>query len=92
MPCFCKARSVSYSFRGNIEEELDCLVRQGVIEPITFLEWPALIVPVLKKDGTVRICGDHKLSVNQASKVDSYPYPKLMISLHHWLEGKVSQS
>ena len=37
----------------------------------------APIVPVLKKDGTVRICGDYKLSVNQASKVDSYPLSRI---------------
>ena len=49
----------------------------GVIEPISFSEWAAPIVPVLKKDGTVRICGDYKLTVNQASKVDSYPLPKI---------------
>ncbi|MCY3927857.1 MAG: retroviral-like aspartic protease family protein [Acidobacteria bacterium] len=76
-PSFCKARTVPYSLRGKIEEELDRLVKQGVIEPITFSEWAAPIVPVLKKDGTVRICGDYKLSVNQASKVDSYPLPKI---------------
>lgn len=28
-------------------------------------------------DGTVRICGDYKLTVNQAAKVDSYPLPKI---------------
>ena len=76
-PCFCKARTVPYSLKGKIEQELDRLVKQGVIEPITFSEWAAPIVPVLKKDGTVRICGDYKLSVNQASKVDSYPLPKI---------------
>ena len=54
---------------------LDRLVQQRVIEPITFSEWTALIVPVLKKDRTVRICGDYKLIVNQAAKVDSYPLP-----------------
>ena len=32
---------------------------------------------MLKKDGTVRICGDYKLTVNQAAKVDSYPLPKI---------------
>ena len=37
----------------------------------------APIVPVLKKDGTVQICGDYKLTVNQAAKVDSYPLPKI---------------
>ena len=53
------------------------MVKQGVIEPISFSEWADPIVPVLKKDGTVRICGDYKLSVNQASKVDSYPLPRI---------------
>ena len=82
-PCFCKARTVPYSLKGKIEQELNRLVKQGVIEPITFSEWAAPIVPVLKKDGTVRICGDYKLSVNQASKVDSYPLPKIDDLLHH---------
>ena len=52
-------------------------MKQGVIEPISFSEWAAPIVPVLKKDGAVRICGDYKLSVNQESKVDSYPLLKI---------------
>ena len=76
-PRFCKARTVPYALKEKIEKELDRLVKQGVIEPISFSEWAAPIVPVLKKDGTVRICGDYKLSVNQASKVDSYPLPKI---------------
>ena len=74
---FCKARTVPYALKGKIEIELDRLVKQGVIEPISFSDWAAPIVPVLKKDGTVRICGDYKLSVNQASKIDSYPLPRI---------------
>ena len=36
------------------------------------------IVPVLKSDGqSVRICGDFRLTVNQASKLDRYPIPKI---------------
>ena len=76
-PRFCKARTVPYALKGKIEKELDRLVQQGVIEPICFSEWAAPIVPVLKKDGTVRICGDYKLTVNQAAKPDSYPLPKI---------------
>ena len=76
-PCFCKARTVPYSLKGKIEKELDRLVKEGVIKPVTFSEWAAPIVPVLKKDGTVRICGDYKLTVNQASKADNYPLPKI---------------
>ena len=41
-----------------------------------FSEWAAPIVPVVKTDGTVRICGDYKCTVNQVSKLDNYPIPK----------------
>ena len=30
-----------------------------------------------KQDGTVRICGDYKLTVNKDSKHNAYPIPKL---------------
>ena len=76
-PRFCKARTVPYTLKEKIEKELDHLVEQGVIEPICYSEWAAPIVPVLKKDGTVRICGDYKLTVNQAAKINSYPLPKI---------------
>ena len=33
-------------------------------------------MPVPKDDGTVRICGDYKLTVNRAAEWDSYPVPK----------------
>ena len=66
-----------YALTGKIEKELDHLEQQGVIEPVTFSEWAAPIVPVLKKDGTVRKCGDYKMTVNQAAKIDSYPLPKV---------------
>ena len=42
-----------------------------------FADWAAPIVPIVKEDGTVRICGDYKLTVNQASKLESYPVPRV---------------
>ena len=36
-----------------------------------------LIVPVTKRDGSVRICGDYKVTVNQAALPDSYPLPRI---------------
>ena len=67
--CFCKARTVPYVLKGKIKKELDRLVKQRVIKPICYSEWAAPIFPVLKKDGTVRICRDYKLIVSQAAKV-----------------------
>lgn len=34
-----------------------------------------LIVPVVKSDGNVRICGSYKVTINRAAKVDKYPIP-----------------
>jgi len=59
-PCFHKPRAVPYALKEKTEKELDRLVQQGVIEPIEFSEWATPIVPVLKKDGSIRIGGDYK--------------------------------
>ena len=40
-----------------------------------FLDWAAPIVPVMKSDGRGRICGDYKVTVNQAAKLEKYPLP-----------------
>ena len=40
-----------------------------------FSDWAAPIVPVVKRDGSIRICGDYKVTVNQAAKLDKYPLP-----------------
>ena len=32
---------------------------------------------MLKQNGGVRICGDYKITVNQACIADSYPLPKM---------------
>ena len=34
-------------------------------------------VHVVKDDGTLRICGDYKLTVNQVSQLDNYPIPMI---------------
>ena len=76
-PKYYKPRPVPYAMRKKVEVELERLTNQGIIEPVKFSEWAAPIVPVLKPDNSVRICGDYKLTVNQVSKLEQYPIPKL---------------
>ncbi len=77
-PRFCKARPVPYAMREKVDQELDRLVEEGVLEPVEHAEWAAPIVSVWKPDKkSVRICGDFKQTVNQASKLDRYPIPKV---------------
>ncbi len=52
-------------------------MEEKIIEPVQFAEWAAPIVPVKKSDGSIRICGDYKLTVNRASSVEQYPIPKV---------------
>ena len=56
---------------------MERLTKAGVIEATEVSDWAAPIVPVIKRDGSVRICGDYKLTVNQAAKLDPYPLPKI---------------
>nr|XP_023660672.1 uncharacterized protein K02A2.6-like [Paramormyrops kingsleyae] len=76
-PKFYKPRPVPFAMRKKVEVELERLTKQGIIEPIKFSDWATPIVPILKPDHSVRICGDYKLTVNLVSKLEQYPIPKL---------------
>ena len=76
-PRYCKARNVPYAMRTKLDTAIDKLLEQQIIQPVAHSNWAAPIVPVLKADGTVRICGDYRLTVNQATKVTNYPVPRI---------------
>ena len=75
-PKFYKPRQVSYAMRAKVETELDQLLAKGIIKPVKFAHWAAPIVPVIKSNKeSMRICGDYKLTVNVASKLEQYLIP-----------------
>ena len=53
------------------------MVKSNISEPVDVLEWATPIVPVTKKGGSIRICGDYRITVNQVSRLDNYPIPKI---------------
>ncbi|XP_053608362.2 uncharacterized protein K02A2.6-like [Plodia interpunctella] len=84
-PVFLRARPLAYALREPVERALDQMVRDGILSPVTSSDWATPSVPVMKKDGTIRICGDFKLTLNKCLEVDRFPLPRvedLLTKLH----------
>uniref|UniRef100_A0A3B3TFN7 Gypsy retrotransposon integrase-like protein 1 n=1 Tax=Paramormyrops kingsleyae TaxID=1676925 RepID=A0A3B3TFN7_9TELE len=77
IPKFHKARPLPFAMKARVERELERLEKENIISPIKHSEWAAPVVPVVKRDGTIRLCGDYKVTVNQATNADVYPLPRI---------------
>lgn len=75
-PRFYRPRSVPFSLKAAVSQELDRLVDNGVLERVDSSLWATPIVVVPKKTGGLRICGDYKLTVNPSLDIDTHPLPK----------------
>ena len=73
-PKFCRACQVPYALRDRVNVKLEQLKKAGMIEPVRFSGWVAPIVPLVKSNGVIQICGDYKLTANPAARVDMYPF------------------
>lgn len=58
---------VPFTIGEKFEIENDCL---GTLEPVKF-SMP--VVLIMKKDGSIRLCGDYRVTVNPAMETDTYP-------------------
>lgn len=74
-PIFMKSRKVPFPLKVKVEEEIERQIQLGVLEPVSYSKWASPVVPVLKPDGTVRLCGDYKGTLNKAIVTDTYPLP-----------------
>ena len=77
VPKFVRARPLPYGIRDKVECELKNLEKLGIIKPVEFSHWATPIVPVLKKSGAVRICGDFKVTLNPVLEIDQFPLPRI---------------
>lgn len=57
-----------------VKEEIEKLLKAKFIKPTRYVEWLSNIVPVMKKNGKLRICIDFR-SLNSATPKDEYPMP-----------------
>lgn len=74
-PVYCRPRPVPYALKEQVEKELKTLEKNHVIVKTDYSEWATPIVVVPKADGSVRLCGDYKTTVNRAVDDECYPLP-----------------
>ena len=76
-PIYHKARQVPFALNKKVEIEIDRLIKEKILKPVELSEWGILVVPIIKPDGAVRLCGDYKITVNPNIVIDGHPTPKI---------------
>lgn len=76
-PIYVKPRTIPYSMKQKVDNELERLQRNGIITLVDTNPWATPIVPVTKSDGSVRLCGDYKVTLNKFLEQDRHPMPRI---------------
>lgn len=75
-PVYVRARPVPLSLRARVERELARLEADGSIYRVDYSDYGTPIVPVVKRNGDIRICGDYKITINPKLQRD-YPLSRI---------------
>lgn len=74
-PIQLKPYHAPFALAPKIKAEIDRLIKAGNLEPIAVSKWSTPVIPVLKKNGQVRLCGNFKLTVNPQLVIKRHPIP-----------------
>lgn len=75
-PIFKPPRPLPFALRDKVEAEIDRLEKEGVLTKVDYCEWGTPIVPIVKPDGSIRLCADYKTTVNRFVENCSFPIPR----------------
>ncbi|XP_055916389.1 uncharacterized protein LOC129949142 [Eupeodes corollae] len=76
-PVFVKHRPVPFALRDSIAEEINNLVAQGILIRVDHSDWATPIVPIVKANGKIRLCGDFKITLNKYMIATEHPLPTI---------------
>ena len=76
-PVYHKPRPLPFAMKDKVGKKLDEMERQGVISKINDSEWGTPLVPVIKANGDLRICGDYKVTINRMIEDVKEPLPRI---------------
>lgn len=76
-PIYHKPRQLPFALKDKVKERLDEMEKLGVITKINDSEWGTPLVPVIKENGDLRICGDYKVTINRVIEDVKEPMPRI---------------
>ena len=76
-PKFVRARQLPMALKPKVEAEIWRMEKAGILTKVNWSEWATPVVPVVKPNGQVRLCGDFKVTVNPQLHVDQHPLPRI---------------
>ena len=75
VPVQLKPYHVPFALKEKVTNEIKRLTEAGNLEEVNISAWATPIIPVLKSNGEVRLCGNFKLTVNPNLIVKRHPVP-----------------
>lgn len=76
-PIFIKPRPIPYAFKDKVNAELKKLEADGVITKTENSNWGTPLVPVLRENGSLRLCANYKITINKYLKDVNHPLPRI---------------
>jgi hypothetical protein len=74
-PGYRRARPVPYASLPIVEQELDPLLKIGIIKSVRHADWAAPVIFVEKPNGSTRLCVDYSTGLNEAFQLHQHHFP-----------------
>lgn len=81
-PVFSKAREIPFALRDAYAREIDKKISSGLYKRVESSEWASTTHVVAKKNGTIRITGNYKPTLNARMIIDEHPIPRADYLFH----------
>ncbi|XP_066963229.1 uncharacterized protein [Macrobrachium rosenbergii] len=69
-------QQIPYALKPLGEQEIRRLEASYTCEKVTYSDWATPLVPVVKGDNSITICGDYKVTKNPQLQVTQHPLPR----------------
>lgn len=67
-PVFIILRRIPYVLKNKVEKEIECLCKYLMIVKVGNLKWETPIIPIVKPNGSIRLCAKYKVTLIKNEK------------------------